>query len=44
MSVGDNIKKLRHENNLTQEELAKKIYVTRNAISKWEIDKGLPSI
>ncbi|MGS0973791.1 MAG: helix-turn-helix domain-containing protein [Candidatus Izemoplasmataceae bacterium] len=44
MSVGDNIKKLRYDNGLTQEDLAAKIYVTRNAISKWETNKGIPSI
>jgi len=44
MSIGENIKQLRQKNNLTQEELASKIYVTRNAISKWETDKGIPSI
>lgn len=44
MSVGDNIKKLRYDNNLTQEDLAAKTYVTRNAISKWETNKGIPSI
>ena len=35
---------LRAENNLTQDELADKIYVTRTAISKWETDNGYPSI
>ena len=44
MSVGENIRQLRLQYDLTQEELASKIYVTRNAISKWETDKGIPSI
>ncbi len=44
MSVGKNIKQLREQYDLTQEELASKIYVTRNAISKWENDKGIPSV
>ncbi len=44
MSIGKNIKQLREQHNLTQEELASKIYVTRNAISKWENEKGIPSI
>lgn len=44
MSIGENIKQLRQLNNLTQEELASKLFVTRNAISKWETDKGIPSI
>lgn len=32
----DKIKKLREAHNLTQEELAKKITVSRTAVSKWE--------
>lgn len=44
MTFGQKIKKLRNENNLTQEELAEKIFVTRTAISKWETDNGYPSI
>ncbi len=41
---GDKLKKLRTDNNLTQEELAGKIMVTRTAVSKWETNKGYPSI
>ncbi len=44
MTFGQKIKKLRNENNLTQSELADKIFVTRTAISKWETDNGYPSI
>lgn len=44
MTLGEKIKKLRKDNQLTQEELAKKLYVTRTAISKWELDKGFPDI
>ena len=44
MTFGEKLKKLRLDNNLTQDELAEKIYVTRTAISKWETDKGYPSI
>ena len=44
MTFGEKLKKLRTDNNLTQDELAEKIYVTRTAISKWETDKGYPSI
>ena len=43
-TLGEKIKKLRNEKNLTQEELAEQIFVTRTAISKWEQDKGYPSI
>lgn len=44
MTFGEKIKKLRTDNGLTQDELAEKTYVTRTAISKWENDKGYPSI
>ena len=44
MTFGEKLKKLRRDNQLTQEELADKIYVTRTAISKWETDKGFPDI
>ena len=44
MTFGEKLKKLRNERQLTQDELAEKIFVTRTAISKWETDKGYPSI
>lgn len=44
MTFGEKLKKLRTDKNLTQEELADAIFVTRTAISKWETDKGYPSI
>ncbi len=44
MTFGQKLKKLRSENNLTQEQLADRIFVTRTAISKWETDNGYPSI
>lgn len=34
--IGKYIKFLRERNNLTQEELAKKVPVSREAVSKWE--------
>lgn len=40
--IGEYISFLRKKNNLTQEELAKKIYVTRQAVSKWEQGKSIP--
>ena len=42
--ISKNIKKLRAEHNLTQEALAEKIHVTRQAISSWENDKTKPDI
>ena len=44
MTFGEKLKKLRNDHQLTQDELAEKIFVTRTAISKWETDKGYPSI
>lgn len=36
MTLGEKIKKSRVEANMTQEELASKLTVSRQAISKWE--------
>jgi len=44
MNIGSKIKKLRIDRQMTQEQLAEKLHVTRNAISKWETDKGIPNI
>ncbi|MBQ9745268.1 MAG: helix-turn-helix transcriptional regulator [Clostridia bacterium] len=44
LSIGQTIKKLRKERNLTQEELAEQLNVTSQAISKWENDTGMPDI
>ena len=42
--ISKNIKKLRAERNITQDALAEKIHVTRQAISNWENDKTKPDI
>ena len=42
--IGKYIKFLRERNNLTQEELAKKVLVTREAVSKWETGRRIPDI
>ena len=44
MLFNEKLKKLRKENNLTQEELAEKINVSRQAITKWESGEGIPDI
>ena len=44
MSFGNILKKIRQENNLTQEELAKKIDTSRSNIANYENDKNMPSI
>lgn len=38
------LQELRKQNNLTQEQLAQKLFVSRTAISKWESNRGYPSI
>jgi|GEM_PF-3638723 Predicted transcriptional regulators len=43
-TIGQMIKKLRKERNLTQEQLAEQINVTFQAISKWENETGMPDI
>lgn len=42
--IGNLIKKLREENNLTQKDLADKLGVTYQAVSKWENGKNIPDI
>lgn len=42
--LGENIKKCRKENNISQEELAEKLGVTRQSISLWENEQTTPSI
>lgn len=44
MTLGEKIKKARIENGLTQEQLAEKMMVSRQAITKWEADKGIPDV
>ncbi len=42
--TGDVIRKLRESKKMTQEELAKKLYVSGKAVSKWETGNGYPDI
>ena len=42
--TGDVIRALREKKGLTQEELAKRIFVSGKAVSKWETGKGYPDI
>ena len=43
-SVGKNIQKFRKAKNITQEELAEELNVTRQAVSNWETDKTQPDV
>lgn len=44
MDFGNILKKIRQDNNLTQEELAKKIDTSRSNIANYENNKNMPSI
>lgn len=44
MNLGAQIKKYRVEFSLSQDELAEKLFVTRQSISNWENDKTYPDI
>lgn len=44
MSIGKKLVELRKKNNLSQEEVAEKIGVTRQTISKWELDETSPDL
>lgn len=44
MTLGERIKKYRHVEGLSQDELAERLNVSRQAITKWENDNGVPDI
>jgi len=44
MKLNEKIKNLRIENNLTQQEFADKLFVSRSAVAKWEQNRGMPSL
>lgn len=41
MNIGNEIKKRRAQLNLSQEELAQRVYVTRQTVSNWETEVSL---
>lgn len=43
-TIGQNIKKLRKERQMTQEELAKQLNISAQAVSKWEMEVCSPDI
>lgn len=44
MNLAKTIKKEREKKNWTQEELAQKMFVSRQSISKWELGEAYPDI
>ena len=44
MALSDNIKKFREEKNITQQQLADKLYVSRQTICRWENGSRCPDL
>ena len=44
MECNEKLQELRRQKNLTQEELAEALFVSRTAVSKWESGRGYPNI
>lgn len=44
MNFGEELKRMRQQKNLTQEQFAMRLNVTRQAVSNWENNKNLPDI
>ena len=44
MALNDNIKKFREEKNLTQQQLADKLYVSRQTVCRWENGSRCPDL
>ena len=44
MTIGERLKLYRQENAISQEKLAEQLNVSRQAITTWENDTGIPDI
>lgn len=44
MTFGEKLKALRKEKGYSQEEFAELLFVSRQAVSKWESDRGMPEV
>ena len=44
MTIGEKIQTLRKQNGYSQEQLAEKITISRQAVSKWELGESIPDI
>ena len=43
-NLSENLKKIRKDNNLSQEQLAEKLGVSRQSVSKWEGAQAVPDL
>ena len=44
MEFKDKLQNLRKQMNMTQEQLASLLYISRTAVSKWETGRGYPNL
>ena len=44
LNIGENLRKLRREKDLTQEQLAELLGVTFQSVSRWETDATMPDV
>ena len=44
MKFSDKLAKLRKQNNITQEQLAERLNISRQAVSKWELGTSIPDM
>ena len=44
MKLANCLKEFRKKNNMTQQDLADKLFVTKQAVSKWETERGTPDL
>lgn len=44
MTIGERIQELRRQHFLSQEEMAERLAVSKQSVSKWELDKAVPNV
>lgn len=44
MNLAENLKKIRKDNNLSQEQLAEQLGISRQSVSKWETGESYPEM
>lgn len=44
MTLGENLKRLRKDRGLSQDEAARKLFLSRQSVSKWELDRSEPGV